>query len=272
MITRHHIALTAICTLILSSAIVPDSPFSILVICLGAGIGTILPDIQMKKPHNFQIRTLAWEVTCICSILCTPLMCRCYQYQTGLTVGTRDKRLTHSVPGIIFLWAILSVLLLTPASIFMNQAVLDTTAAFCGGMMLGLILHLIEDLCTRKGITPLFPFSTTRISGSIRPCDSIDRRIAWFHYYFCSVAGLILGFEYLGGWQELPMLPLCILGLGSCIGMMIWLSHVEITPEDPGCWVVATRHFVPQDPISFLQTPSYPKTGLMMGVYYFDAS
>ena len=272
MITRHHIALTVMCTLILCSALVPGSPILILVICLGAGIGAILPDIQMKKPQHFQIRTFAWVITLFGSIICTPLICRFYRYLTGFTAGTRDKRLTHSVPGIVFLWIILAVFLLIPASLLVNRAGLDTSAAFLGGVMFGLILHLIEDLCTRKGITPLFPFSTARISGSIRPCDTIDRRIAQFHYYYFSVAGIILGFQYLGAWQATSGMPICLFGLGSCLGMMIWFSDAEITPEDPGCWAQATLPFVQLDPISFPGDPRYPTVGLMMGVYYYNSN
>ena len=42
MITRHHIALTGISTLILCSALVPTSPALILLICTGACTGAIL--------------------------------------------------------------------------------------------------------------------------------------------------------------------------------------------------------------------------------------
>jgi len=269
MITRHHIVLTGISTLILCSALVPTAPALILLICTGACTGAILPDIQMKKPHCFQLRTIAWMITRFSRHLCTPLLCRMYRNLTGQDLDPGDKRLTHSIPGIVFLWAVLAVLLLVPASILMDRAALYIPAAFLGGVMLGLILHLVEDLCTRKGVTPVFPFSTTKIFGSIRPCDSTDRRIAQFQYYACSVAAIILAFQYLAG-PAIPAESICLLGLGSCLGMMILSSDVEIIPEDPKDGVPIAPSQVMLDPIFFLGSPRYPTTGLMMGVYYFD--
>jgi len=157
MITRHHVALVILCTIILCSALVPSEPVLILVICLGACTGAILPDIQMKKPQGVQIRTVAWGITRFSSILCTPVICWSYQVLSGRTFHAGDKRLTHSVPGILFPGAIFAVFLLIPALIVMGSAYLYLPVAFLCGLMLGMVLHLVGDLCTRKGIT--HPFS-----------------------------------------------------------------------------------------------------------------
>jgi hypothetical protein len=234
MITRHHVALSIICTLILCSALVPADPVLIIVICAGACTGTLLPDIQMKRPQNVQIRTVAWMVTRFSRFCFTPLICWACQALTGRTLQPVDKRLTHSVPGIVSLWAVISGVLFFPAFVLMNSASWHLPAAFLCGVMLGMVLHLLEDMCTRKGIAPLFPFSTVRVSGSIRPCDTADRRIAQFHFYDCSIAGIILGFDLLGTWQGIASVPVCLFALGSCLGMMIWSSDVHISPDETG--------------------------------------
>ena len=271
MITRHHIALTGMSTLILCSALVPTSPAFFLLICTGACTGAILPDIQMKKPHCFQVRTCAWMITRFSRHICTPLLCQMYRNLTGQDLDSGDKRLTHSIPGIFFLWAVTAVLLLVPAIILTDREFMYIPEAFLGGLMLGLILHLVEDLCTRKGITPVFPFSTTKIFGSIRPCDSTDRRISQFHYYDCSVAVIILAFQYLGTGPVIPAETICLFGLGSCLGMMILSSDVQVIAEDPKDGVPIAPPQVMLDPIFFLGKPRYPTTGLMMGVYYFKS-
>ena len=240
MITRHHVALSIICTLILCSALVPADPVLILVICTGSCIGTMLPDIQMKKPQEFQIRTVAWMVTRFSRFFFTPLICWACHVLTGRTLHPVDKRMTHSVPGIVSLWAVVAVVLFVPAFILLNSASWYLPAAFLCGVMLGMVLHLLEDMCTRKGIAPLFPFSTVRISGSIRPCDTTDRRIAQFHFYDCSIAGIILGFDFLGTWQGVASVPVCMFALGSCLGMMIWSSDVRISEENTGDRVAET--------------------------------
>jgi membrane-bound metal-dependent hydrolase YbcI (DUF457 family) len=269
MITRHHIALTILCALILCSALVPADLVLMTVICTGACIGAILPDIQMKKPRGIHFRTVAWLVSRFTSIVITPLLCRLYQALGERTCNPEDKRLTHSVPGILFLGAALATILLVPAFIIDSTA-LFLSAAFLCGTMLGLMLHLAEDMCTRKGITPLFPFSTTMVSGSIRPCNTTDRRIAQFHFYHCSVAGIILGFQYLESWQGIASVPLCLFGLGSCLGMMIWSSEVSITYDAIGELADKQHDPVLSDPFIVQWKASHAAFGLMMGVYSFN--
>ncbi|MDO9325901.1 MAG: metal-dependent hydrolase [Methanoregula sp.] len=271
MITRHHVTLVILCTVILCGALVPSDPILITVICLGACTGAILPDIQMKKPQGIQIRTVAWLITRFSSIVCTPLICWSYHALSGQTFFPDDKRLTHSVPGILFIEAIFAALLLIPASILMNSASRYLPIALFCGVMLGMVLHLIEDMCTRKGITPLFPFSTTRISGSIRPCDTTDRRIAQFHFYHCSVAGIVIGFQFLGNWQGAASVPVCLLGLSSCLGMMCWSSDVSITSEHIiRDWAAEVRAPIRMDPFIDQENPDHTSSRLLMGVYYFN--
>jgi hypothetical protein len=250
MITRHHVALTILCTLVLCSAQVPFDPVLILAICAGACTGAMIPDIQMKRPRGFRIRTAAWMVSRFTSIVFTPLICRLYQSLKGQTCDPWDKRLTHSAPGVLLLWAGMAIFLLPPAFILTGGTGLNLPAAFLCGLMFGLVLHLLEDMCTRKGITSLFPFSTMTISGSIRPCDITDRRIAQFHFYHYSVAGFILGFRYLGSWQGFASVPLCLFGLGSCLGMMVWSSDVNISREYTGDLTNDLRTPVVSDPFT----------------------
>ena len=272
MITRHHVALTILCSLILCGALAPSDPVLITVICLGASIGAILPDIQMKKPRGIQIRTMAWGVSRFSIIIYTPVICRLYQALWGRTCDPGDKRLTHSIPGILFLWAIIAPFLLVPVFILWGDTTLHFPAALLCGVMLGMVLHLIADMCTRKGITPLFPFSTTKVSGSIRPCDTTDRRIAQFHFYDCSVAGIILGFEYLGSLQGIASEPLCLFALGSCLGIMIWSSDVGISREYTGYRLKEILTPVLSDPFVIQWKADHPASGLQMGVYYFNNS
>jgi membrane-bound metal-dependent hydrolase YbcI (DUF457 family) len=271
MITRHHVVLVILCTLILCGALVPSDPVLITVICLGSLVGAIPPDIQMKKPQGVQIRTLAWVITRFSSIICTPVICWSYHALSGRPFHPGDKRLTHSIPGILFLGTCFAAFLLLPASVIVNSnAWYLSTALFCG-VMLGLVLHLVEDLCTRKGITPLFPFSTARISGSIRPCDTIDRRIAQFHFYHCSVAGIVIGFQFLGIWQGASSVPVCLFGLGSCLGMMIWSSDVSISSEHIiRDWAAEIISPLQLDPLIVQENPGRSSSRLMMGVYYFN--
>ncbi len=193
-----------------------------------------------------------------------------YHAVSGGIYHPTDKRLTHSVPGILCIGAACTALLILPAFLVMGSAALYLPVAFLGGVVLGMVLHLLEDLCTRKGITPLFPFSTMKIFGSIRPCDTSDRRIAQFHFYHCSVAGIIFGFQFLGNWPGASSVPVCLFALGSCVGMMIWSSDVQLSSEPVRNPAPAIAVLIRSDPFAVLGNPEHSCPGLLMGVYYFN--
>ena len=231
MITRHHVALALICSLIIGIAIVPFSPGLFLVLVTGTCIGSVLPDIQMTKPKKFCTRSLAWCIVQFTKFACMPLICRCYRAIPAFRAGTCDKRVTHSVPGVLFVSGILTGIIYSSAALS-GTHVPDPANAFLAGIFLGMILHLAEDLCTRKGITPLFPFSDLRITGSIRPCDAGDRRIGHFHVQHCSVLILFFTLCAAGMIPSRLVIPAGFTGIAACVVFMISLSSVKISPGD----------------------------------------
>ncbi|MDD1715610.1 MAG: hypothetical protein LUQ01_01280, partial [Methanolinea sp.] len=60
MITRQHMTLVLLSISILFLSGISFNPWGCLAVVLGACIGTILPDIQMKKPKQLRPLTAAW--------------------------------------------------------------------------------------------------------------------------------------------------------------------------------------------------------------------
>jgi len=232
MITRHHVALALMCSLIIVTAIVPFDPGLLLALAAGTCIGAVLPDIQMTRPKKFCVRTLAWCIVRFTTRLCVPVMCRSYRMIPGFRADPRDKRLTHSVPGILAIFGILAGILYGFAVLAGQFHPPMMFNAFLAGAFIGMALHLAEDLCTRKGIAPFFPFCDLHLNGSIRPCDTGDRRIGQFHVQHCSV---LVGFLALSAAGMIPpgyILPAGLIGSIACVVWMISLSSVKISPGD----------------------------------------
>jgi uncharacterized protein YqgC (DUF456 family) len=117
---------------------------------------------------------------------------------------------------------------LVPVLLIRDGAVLSLSCVFLAGVILGLALHLAEDLCTRKGISPLFPFSSCSLSGSIRPCNGADRRIARFQAQHGSVLGVFLAL-HATGILPIPLLrEICLPALCVLLGWMIYRSDVTL--------------------------------------------
>jgi hypothetical protein len=232
MITRHHLALALICTFIVCSFLIFSNPLIVAVIGTGACMGAILPDIHMSRPRQITFRTVAWFIVQFPRWLCVLVLDRIYACLRHPVLDPFDKRLTHSIPGVLFIVACTGVFLYLIATLINGESA-GYMGIFLGGVFLGMGLHLAEDLCTRKGIFPFFPFSMMKISGSIRPCDQKDPRIMWYHIQGCIALVILLMLENFG--MMLPDLafPVSVAGLATCIGIMIYSSDVTIS-QDPG--------------------------------------
>jgi len=214
---------------VLCNALIPLDQKLIIPIILGACMGAILPDIQMKKPLKFTIRTFVWYLAQYGNRFCMPIIIKFYAIFFGISVNSCDKRVTHSIPGLFAIFGIFVGTLIIPVTIIQFYFSPSLIYGFFGGAYFGLLLHLIEDLCTRKGIYPLFPFSALKISGSIRPCDRTDNRIAKYQMQHFTMAVLFSGFQWSISWPPLFSIMAGLAALGSCIGAMFYNSDITVT-------------------------------------------
>lgn len=228
MITRHHMALALMCALIVSSSFFFSNPLMMVLVTAGTCIGVLLPDIHMTRPKHVKLRSLAWLIVQFPRRICAPVLCRIYAYMHHPVKDPGDKRLIHSLPGALFVFACTAAILLVPAYATGNPVLCDMVAVFLAGILLGIALHLIEDLCTRKGIFLFFPFSIWTIAGSIRPCDKTDPRIGQYHIQHCTVLLVFFGLDSTGILDPSLFMLLSIAGLSICLGTMVWFSDVTI--------------------------------------------
>jgi membrane-bound metal-dependent hydrolase YbcI (DUF457 family) len=234
MITRHHIVLALLCSLI-ASAVSGFNPVFTLVLMGGTVIGVILPDIHMKRPARTRLLTVAWYLVQLGKFTGIPLMCGIYRNIFRKQIDPEDKRLTHSLPGIFAYFTLVAGVVSVPFILVRNSIPDFPAALFLGGVLFGLILHLLQDLCTRKGISILYPFSETMIHGSIRPCNFEDNRILQFQVQHCFVLGIIVVLDMIA--KPSGLIFTCgILGIGICGVSMVLQSDIEVgLPENrPG--------------------------------------
>jgi membrane-bound metal-dependent hydrolase YbcI (DUF457 family) len=179
MITRHHITLAALCSLILIAAGFYTSLLSASIFIAGTVLGSVVPDIHMKKPSRLRLLTGAYYLTRISETTCLPALKILYQRVLHIPIGDRDKHLAHSLPGIALFFTTMAAIAITAGS-FAGVPASDLTA-FLTGFTLGLILHLVADMCTKKGVMPIYPFGGMQVAGTIRPCNTGDPRILCYH-------------------------------------------------------------------------------------------
>ena len=235
MITRHHLALTGLGTLILGVTFLPEDFSGIFVLVLASCIGTVLPDFHMKKPKSVKARIPAWCIAQFTLWFILPVIHRIYRF-LGKNIDPLDKKVTHSLPGIFLVWGVVSIItgVLSICDIFLtgSSGILSLTEIFLAGILLGMLLHLFEDLCTRKGLYPLYPFSTGYIYGSIRPCNTSDPRIRRYLMCNAAVIFLIITARILGI-NGYPLIISGMLGFLICRGLMLAQSDIEFSDNLP---------------------------------------
>ena len=232
MITRHHVVLALLCSLMISSAVSGFNPVFTFILMGGTMVGVVLPDIHMKRPAKTRLLTIAWCIVQSGRITGIPVMCRVYRKFSGRNFDHDDKRLTHSVPGIFVYFTIITGIVSVPYVLLKNSMPDLPAILLLGAILFGLILHLVQDLCTRKGIPVFFPLSETIIHGSIRPCNLEDNRIWQFQVQHCFLLGIIVILDLIA--KPADFLIVCgIFGIGICSVSMILQSDIQVTlPEN----------------------------------------
>ncbi|MDD1689949.1 MAG: metal-dependent hydrolase [Methanoregula sp.] len=228
MITRHHLVLVLLCSIIISSAIVDFDPFLAVLVSIGMGIGAIIPDIQMKRPKNNPLRMIAWGMVQAGRRTCIPVICFVYQRFFKTPAKPDDKRVTHSIIGILLYFIMLAAIAYILIMLFKNTIPVILVMGLLAGLLSGMLLHLAEDLCCRKGICLFYPFNDTRIYGSIRPCDVLDKRILGFHVYHATVLFFFLVIQSAIHVSLYEMIAISMFSIGLCVVSMIWQSEVRI--------------------------------------------
>jgi len=228
MITRHHLMLVLICSMIPCSAIVKFDPFLAVMVAVGACIGAVLPDVQMKRPKDSPLRIIAWGIVQAGRRICMPVICIVFQRFFKTPAKSDDKRLTHSITGFFLYFLILAAIAYILVLIFQKEIPGYLFMGLFAGLLSGLLLHLAEDLCCRRGILPFYPFSDTMIYGSIRPCDFLDKRILGFHIYHGIVLFFFLVFLDAFHLPVFETIAVSMVTIGICVVTMVLQSEIRI--------------------------------------------
>jgi membrane-bound metal-dependent hydrolase YbcI (DUF457 family) len=231
MITRHHITLAALCSLVLISAGFPGPLLPAAVLVAGTGTGAILPDIHMKKPSRLRFLTGAYYLTRFSEQAGLFVLKFLYRTFLAVPVADRDKRLAHSLPGAAAIFVTLAAI--SRAACSLAGVPGGVAEIFPAGLALGLAFHLLTDMCTKKGVMPLFPFCMTQVSGTIRPCNTEDPRIAWYHCMLCLALAGVMALAPLTGHAGPLLVGIATGSLMISTVLMLYTSRVHLAGDTP---------------------------------------
>ncbi len=229
MITRHHICLACGGTLILYLPLVSGNPFVLPAIVAGVCIGAVLPDIQMKKPRRFTALFLVWFLVQVFKRTVLRIYVSLCSSICDMQPTAEDKRLTHSLPGLFFLTGLIAFGVVLLMVVFPTSSELHYVRVFSAGILVGLLFHFLEDICTKKGLSLMYPFDEDYlIYGSIRPCNTEDFRIRHFHILTGAAITVIILLYCTGLCPENLKWPVSIGTLAVCTVIMLYHAEVRM--------------------------------------------
>ncbi|MDO5846121.1 MAG: metal-dependent hydrolase [Methanocorpusculum sp.] len=193
-----HILLTLLTALVILAPLVPgllDLPSLIaaLVLLLGIFFGSITPDIDKgsgsaifhseipgAKGRKFHLTPIFGYLI---NFTCYKPLRFIFRIIFGKKIYAKQghRELPHSPIGVfliallltLYIWLICFALSLIPGLAFFSNN--NLIFVFGAGFLLGCFLHLVEDTCDNSGIHYLYPFSFSRLRGTV-VTDGSDKR------------------------------------------------------------------------------------------------
>ncbi|MCZ0863137.1 metal-dependent hydrolase [Methanocorpusculum vombati] len=158
-----HIGISLGVAFLIISPILISQPVISVLFLIGVIIGSLLPDADASDSKMYYMS----EIVLAFALLMKPIvyLTRSVYKLLHIHYDSRHRKSLHTILGIT-----ISVIML---SLLINIVVLliglwtPLLIPLCIGLYVGSIFHLIEDCCTKSGLSPLLPFSDRHFSGKI---------------------------------------------------------------------------------------------------------
>mgnify|MGYP000850977014 CR=1 FL=1 len=241
-----HIILTMLTVLLI---LAPQTNFlltleslpAVLLLLLGAFIGSLTPDIDKGKGaaiYHSEIPGAGGKKFHLTPMFGYSIYYTCYkplQLIFRIIFGKKiyaihgHRELPHSPIGILlisvlltlYIWLICFALSFVPYLAFLNNNYL--IYLFGAAFLLGCFLHLIEDTCDNSGIHYFYPFSFSRLRGTIKG-DGTDINPTVYAVILLFAAVIIFSLTILGFIPAQFAYPLSLL-----VPIVLWVIFLRVS-------------------------------------------
>lgn len=253
MLGRHHISITIASILPFLIPIIFNGNADLtqvnlnlpLVFFIAAFIGSLTPDSDCggKASIHYKFPLVDWIMKNIIvkSIVFIFQIFVSKKYNLDYEVKEEHRGIMHSPIGVLFSSFVLTVFFLI-ASLLIDMFNIWAVFLVFAGMLIGQLLHLLEDSCTVSGINWKFPFGKKEINGQIYTFQKIedkkDVRPSIFQYTLLSFS-LILVILY--HFNKLTLSLWLLYLVISGVVLLVWLLILFLSKSKSEIWYVKTE-------------------------------
>lgn len=236
MLGRNHLWLSCTSLLVLLSPWLAARPFDALLLVAGAWVGALLPDVDSNSTRLVRAGKVAYGIERVlrwCLFLLVGLLFRLI----GAEFKSQHRGSMHTLLGIGFYSLVIAGAAYGAAALATSYTGVpywnDGLWLVIDGMVLGGVLHLVEDSCTARGIQPFLPVWGIWFHGGITTGNPRDKRPEIYGTVLAGeVAALVLLQQVLGYPQE-QVIQMAVAAFCASWAVFYLLSKFPIrTPDE----------------------------------------
>lgn len=246
MLGRHHLLLSVGTVALVVSPLFAHYPNAVLVAIVGTAVGSLIPDADSPDAAIFHPEVRGLKGTSGEVLNAVAPLFPAFGYVTKYLIykpavkaydafvfdeyeiEENHRGFLHSFLG-LGTATVVTALYLVVVLLFLEILSLPHLAIFLGAYLLGALLHLAQDSCTKTGIQWNYPFQDWEIKGGLtttaRPEDTKYQR------GFLTVLGVLVG-----GFFLLPLVftrvPAVLVSAGSTfVAAILWLFFGKVVAK-----------------------------------------
>lgn len=246
MLGRHHLLLSVATVGLVAAPLFVLAPTIALVALAGTAIGSLIPDADAEDAAIFhtEVRGLNGSTGKTLDLLAPVFPVFGYAtkyliykpsvvlYDTYVfeeqDVVERHRGLLHSVLG-LGTATVLTGIYLIPVLLFLGLFSILHLGVFLLAYLVGGVLHLAEDSCTKTGIQWHYPVRDWKVEG--RLTTTARRRDTIYQDVFAVVlGGCAVGLFLLAGTYSVAPAPVLLL-VGGVLAVALWLGFARLVAK-----------------------------------------
>lgn len=218
MLSRDHFMLSILSVIILFGWLFFQNALFFLAISLGVFVGCFLPDTDLPRSKIDHMKGVPGFFGVITKHILNPLVALFFEWVLKKPIDRGHRGITHTVYGISTYCLLIEGAGLLGILVLGWWQFIAGFSLFVFGLFFGGILHLMEDACTKTGVSPFYPINEGRkYSGTISTYDVNEMRPKLFTFILLAGAVILFVLQVYSG---LPMVVM--IGLSVAFFFIFW--------------------------------------------------
>jgi inner membrane protein len=198
MLAEDHFKLSFFSGIILFGWLIFQNIIIFGAILCGIVIGCFLPDTDLPKSKIDHMKGIAGIFGVISKKILNPSVALIFEFLLKQPINHTHRGIIHTIYGILTYCLLIEIISLPFLFLIGAGESIIMYSFFVFGLFFGGVLHLMEDSCTKIGITPYYPLNPyKKYSGNISTFDPNERRPKYFFILLLMITSFLIYIQFI---------------------------------------------------------------------------